>query len=71
MLQTQMLIYTHAHSPLQIHACNPTSISTSERLSRQIIEIDEVTISTSLSTGTSLTTERIALVKFWNKYKKM
>jgi hypothetical protein len=45
-------------------------MSTSEGLSPQIIETDKVTICTSLSTGTSPTTERITLVKSRNKSKK-
>ena len=48
----------------------PLSMSTFERLSRQILEIDEVTTGASLSTDTSPTTERIAPVKSWNKSRK-
>ena len=33
--------------------------------------IDEVVTGASLSAGTSPPTERIAVVKFWNKFRKM
>ena len=46
-------------------------MSTFKRLSRQILEIDEVTTGASLSTDTSPTTERIAPVKSWNKFRKI
>jgi len=75
---------THTHSSLWIHARNPTSMSTSERLNRLIFEIDEVTTGVSLSTDTAPTTERVSLstdtapttkrivpVKSWNNFRKM
>jgi hypothetical protein len=46
-------------------------MSSSERLSRQILEIDEVTIGASLSMRASPTTETIIPVKIWNKFKKI
>lgn len=66
MVQTQALVYMHAHSPL----CNSTPVSISKRLSRTILKIDEVTATVSLSTGTSLAIETIAPVNCWNKSKK-
>lgn len=71
-VQTLMLTYTHSHSPLRIHTSAHTSLmSISERLNRQILHIDEVTIGGSLSRDTSPTIERIAPVKFRNKFKKI
>jgi hypothetical protein len=46
-------------------------MSTSERLSRQILEIDEIITGASLSMGTSPATQRIVMVKFYNKFRKM
>jgi hypothetical protein len=52
-----LLLLTHAYN-------NSISMSTSERLmSRQILEIDQITTGASLSMGMSPTTKRIALVK--------
>jgi hypothetical protein len=56
-----MLPYTHTHFPLRTHTRNSTPMSTFERPSQQILEIDEVTTVVSLSRGT---TETIAPVKF-------
>jgi hypothetical protein len=39
-------------------------------LNRQILKIDEGIIDTSLSINALPTTERIALVKYWNNQKK-
>jgi hypothetical protein len=49
-----------------------TPMSIFERLGRQILEIEEVTTgASSLSWGASATTEKIAPVKSWNKFRKM
>jgi len=61
---------THTLIPMNTRT-QPTPMSTSERLSRQIIEINEITIGASLSRGTSPTTEKIAPIKSWNKPKKI
>lgn len=56
------------------HKCthtHPYEYTHGIRLSQQIIKIDEVTTSASLSMSTSPTTERITLVKSWNKFRKM
>jgi hypothetical protein len=60
---------TPKHSSLRIHTtCNPTSMSTSERLSCQIIEIDKVTSDVTL-TDISSTTKKITPIKSWNKFR--
>lgn len=60
----------HVRSSLRTYTLNPTNMSIFKRLSRQILENDEVTTGTSLSRGTSPTTENTTSVKFWNKSRK-
>uniref|UniRef100_K3Y1N0 Uncharacterized protein n=1 Tax=Setaria italica TaxID=4555 RepID=K3Y1N0_SETIT len=60
----------HTHPYEHTHA-NFIPMSTSEILSRQILDIDEVTTGASLLTGTSSTTKKIAPVKSWNKSRKI
>ena len=63
-VQTQTLTNINILSPW-IHARNPISISTSKRFSRQILHL-------AIEGHTSYhTIERIALVKSWNKSRKM
>jgi adenosylmethionine-8-amino-7-oxononanoate aminotransferase len=50
---------------------NPIFTNTFEGLSPQIIVIDKVVTNTSLTIGTSLTTERIILIIFTNKFRKI
>ena len=53
-LRHSQCMYTH---PLWTHICKPYTYEYLQRLSRQILEIDEVTTCASLWTGTSPTTE--------------
>ena len=53
---TQTLTRTHTHTPMNIHTQTVPPYEYLRKLSRQILEIDEVTTNVSLSTGMSPTT---------------
>ena len=61
MYRLRRLQSMHTHPYEHMHA-NPTPMHAFERLGRLDLEIDEITIDASLSTGTSRTTESIARV---------
>lgn len=64
--------YTRTHTRPYENTHTPyISMTTSERLSRQSRKIDKVTTDTLLSTDASPTTERITLIKSWNKSRKI
>jgi hypothetical protein len=56
------MLNMHAHSPLPIHVRKPYSYEHLRKTVPAHLEIDEVTTSTSLSTGTSPTTKSISLI---------